>query len=232
MKKCTRRGVVAVCWWVSCAAVALCAPAHAVVVNFDGLTAGVQQGNVLAGSGVVFTTGDVPDAVNVGDTITLANPVSEFEVFAQPANAVSPPNFATARNVGVKDVLISFISPVTFVSLRTDHFAPESAEVVRLLALAPTGTPNQFQVLAIAQGLDDAVSAPADTLSVALGGTPFRFALFQTTTEAEGFDDLTFTLAPFAAPSLNVWGMIVLSGLLVWWGRCALRGHTSRPQWW
>jgi hypothetical protein len=223
MKKDMRRGVVAVSWLVSCAAVALCRPAYAVTVNFDALTQGVQLGNVLAASGVILTTGNVPDTVMVGDTITLANPVSGFEVFAQSGNAVSPPNFATASGVGLNDVLISFISPVTFVSLRTDHFAPEAPDVVRLLALAPTGTPNQFQVLAIAQGSDDAGSAPADTLSVDLGGAPFGFALFQTTTEPEGFDDLMFTLAPLPAPSLSAWGMIVLSGLLVWWGMRALR---------
>lgn len=198
--------------------------AQAVTVNFDSLAAGVQPGNVLASSGVTFTTGNIPDAVAVGNIITLAGPIAQFEVFAQPTNAVSPPNFATALGVGLNDLLMSFTTPVTSVSVRTDHFSPETPEIVRLLALAPTGNPNEYTILAIAQGQDDAVSAPADTLSVSLGGTPFSFALFQTTTEAEGFDDLTFAPAATAAiPTSSAWGTFALAGLLGLWGLWRLR---------
>ncbi len=199
----------------------LCGSASAVTVNFDALAAGSYSGNALAALGVTFTTGTIPDTVNVGDVITLASPVSGFEVFNQPTNAVSPPNFATALGVGTNDLLMSFSSPVTSVRVRTDHFSPESADLVRLLALAPTGNPNEFQVLAIAQGFDNATSAPGDTLAVSMA-TPFSFALFQTTTEPEGFDDLTF-FGPFAAPNMNEWGIALLSGALILMGTRALR---------
>ncbi len=206
----------------------LCNRAHAraqiVIVNFDSLTAGVQAGNVLASSGVTFTTGNIPDAVAVGNVITLAGPNPQFEVFAQPAFAVSPPNFATALSVGLNDLLMSFTAPITSVSLRTDHFVPETPDIVRLLALASTGNPNEYRILAIAEGFDDAVSAPADTLSVTLGGTPFSFALFQTTTEGEGFDDLTFVQSAQIAsiPALSGWGVVMLVGLLALLGAVVL----------
>lgn len=205
----------------------LCASARAVTVNFDTLPAGSYAGNALAALGVTFTTGTIPDSVNVGDVITLASPVSGFEVFNQPANAVSPPNFATALGVGTNDLLMSFSSPVTSVRVRTDHFSPESSDVVRLLALAPTGNPNEFQVLGIAQGSDNATSAPGDTLAVSMA-TPFSFALFQTTTEAEGFDDLTF-FGPLAAPGMNQRGFALLFVALILLGTRALRRlpHTS-----
>lgn len=222
MKTAMKRGVLIFPWLSVCALVVFCGPASAVTVNFDALAGGVHQGDALAGSGVTFTTGNIPDAVMVGDTIALAGPDPEFEVFAQPANAVSPPNFATARNVGLNDLLMAFSAPVTGVSLRTDHFSPESADIVRLLALAPTGSANTFRVLAIAEGFDNAVSAPGDTLSVDLGGAPFSYALFQTTTEPEGFDDLTFTFIPVRAPALSERGAILLASVLVLCGMWAI----------
>jgi hypothetical protein len=69
------------------------------------------------------------------------------------------------------------------------------------------------------------VSAPADTLTVSLGGTPFRFAIFQTTTEAEGFDDVTFVTAASPVPALNEMALVALAGLLGLWGMTRLRRH-------
>lgn len=90
---------------------------------------------------------------------------------------------------------MAFSTPVTSVQLTTDDAGGEDADIVRLLALAQTGNPNEFVVLAVAQGLDDATTSPANQLGVSLA-TPLSFALFQVTTEAEGFDNLTFNQVP------------------------------------
>ncbi len=205
------------CLLAACSLAALSGPVFAVTIHFDTLAAGAQPGNALAAQGVTFTTGNIPNAVTLGGTVTLASPDPQFDVFAQPANAVSPPNFVTAHLAGLNDLLIGFSAPVTEVSLRTDHFFPEPAEVVRLLALRPTANPNEFQVIGIAEGFDNATSAPADTLVVNLGGVPFRYALFQTTTEPEGFDDLSFTPA-LPAPALGGRAILLLASLLLWAG--------------
>lgn len=195
--------------------------AHAVVVNFDTVAAGVNQdGNLFIGSGVSFTTGTIPNAVAVGDTITLAGPDAHFDILGN-ADSISPPNFAVARAAGFNDLLMNFTTPVTSVSVTSDEAPAEAADIIRLLALAPTGTPNQFTVLGLDSKTDNALSAPANLLSVALGGSSFSFALFQTTTEQEGFDDLTFTPVPEPGTLL-----LLLSGLA---GLAALR-HTRRQK--
>jgi uncharacterized repeat protein (TIGR01451 family) len=181
--------------------------------NFDDVSAGtfvgdpaaIKSGNLFAQAGITFRTGDIPDSVIVGDVITLANPVDQFEIIGGPGQpAISLPNLAIARGGGAKDLLMSFATPVTSVSLTSDNFAPEAPDVIRLLALEPTGLPDQFRVLAVAQGFDDAVLPPDNLLSVNLGGASFSFALFQTTTEPEAFDDLTFVRASNAAASNNL----------------------------
>jgi hypothetical protein len=174
------------------------ANAAPVVIHFDELAAVNQAlpGDHYLAQGVRFwTLNSIPDAVaNVGDTFTASVASTEIVVLSNP-NAVSPPNFGVARFGGTGDVLMFFPTPITSLSLVTDDATGEVADVVRLFALGDIGLPN-FQVLAAASGLDDAISSPANLLSVSLGGTPFQWALFQTTTEQEGFDDVTFTPVP------------------------------------
>jgi hypothetical protein len=107
---------------------------------------------------------------------------------------VSPPNFAVATDGGFGDVFMSFASPITSLSLLTDDTGGEAADVVRLLALKSLGGGN-YEVIAVAVGSDDATTSPANLLEVNVPAG-FSFAVFQTTTEQEGFDDLTFTALP------------------------------------
>jgi hypothetical protein len=206
---------------VTAVCVALCRPADAAFVDFDNLDEGVQASDVLASSGVVLTTVSITDTVAVGDTIAVQNPDARFEVLDDPEIAVSPPNFAVPYGQGLNDVIMFFGSPVRNVSLRTDHYDNDGPDVVRLLALAPTNIGNQFKVLAIAEGLDDALEAPADTLSLNLD-TPFQFAVFQITTELEGFDNLAFGSVG-AAPATSNWGLALLAAVFLLWGMRRLR---------
>ena len=127
-------------------------PARATVINFDDVTADFNgtefPGNLYSARGVTFTRGSIPDAVAVGDAITLSDPQAILPI-AGNFNSISEPNFA----------------------------------------------------------------APDNLLSVDLGGTPFSYALFQTTTESEGFDDLTFT--PIPEPSALAMAMAALSAVAV-----------------
>jgi hypothetical protein len=180
------------------------AQAANMVLNFDSVAATgggtLYPGNIFAASSVTFTSGAIPNSVNVSDVITLSNLDNQLLLIGN-TNSISPPNFAAASMVfggAANDLLIAFATPVTSIQLTTDDASPDGggADIVRLLALVSTGNPNEYQVLALAQGLDNATTSPANLLSVDLGGTPFSYAIFQATSEAEGFDDLTFNTVP------------------------------------
>jgi len=172
--------------------------ASAEVINFDelvlppGITA--QLGNHYAGSGITFSSGDVPAGLNpaiaVGDVFTLGGVIDGF-VAINNANAVSPPNFAGARNLGLQDTLMSFTGSITSLSLHSDDAPADGNDVIRLLALEATGNPDEYRVLAFVAASDGAVSEPDNLLTVNVPGG-FSFAIFQVTTEQEGFDDVTF----------------------------------------
>jgi hypothetical protein len=198
----------------------LCAPqvSSAVTVNFDDLAAdgiignplGIYPGNQYAALGVLFRTGSLTDNVAVGNTVTLTNQVDGFEVLGGPGQpAISPPNLAIAIGGGLNDLLMTFTRPVTSVQLTSDNY-PESPDVIRLIALAATPNPSQFTVLAFDQKLDDAVAPPDNLLSVDLGGAPFSYAVFEVTTEQEGFDDLRFNPTP--EPSTLMLAALALLG--------------------
>lgn len=209
------------------AALLLLASPHlalATLINFDdvsvdgtiGNSPGIFPGNQYASQGVSFRTGSLSGTVSVGGTVTLNSPVDEFEVINASVSAISDPNLAVARGGGLNDLLMIFTTPVTSVSLTSDEFPGESADIIRLIALAPTANVNEFTVLAFDEKLDDAVSSPGNLLSVALGGTPFSYALFQATTEQEGFDNLSFNpvrLIPEPG-GLTFLGLGLLAGVL------------------
>ena len=161
------------------------------LIDFDNLVAGNQNGNVLAASGVTFATGNIPNVI-LGP-FTFSNFDPRFSIFA--SSAVSQPNIAVALGGGLNDVLMSFSTPITAISVNSDSAPAEAADVIRLIAVAPTGNPNEFQVLAVVEAFDNATTSPGNLLSLA-GLPPFSFAIFQTTTEQEGFDNLNFTSVP------------------------------------
>ena len=171
-------------------------PASAVSIDFDSLAAGVQNGDVLAASGVTFATGTIPNVI-VGP-FTFSNFDPRFSIFS--SSAVSQPNIAVALGGNLNDVLMSFSTPITGISLNSDSAPSELADVIRLIAVAPTGNPNEFQVIAVAEAFDNATTSPGNFLS--LGGLPpFSFAILQTTTEQEGFDNLNFTFTRVSEPA-------------------------------
>jgi hypothetical protein len=173
--------------------------ASATTITFDELPAvsnNTQAGNTYDPLGIhISTLQSIPDTVAVGDTITVTPFSDTFWLISNAggAGSISNPNFAAATNGGANEVLFSFSTPITSLSLQTDSTAGEAADVVRLLALQLIA-PNQFQVLAIASGLDNATTFPANFLQVT--GLGFSYAIFQTTTEQEGFDNVVFTPIP------------------------------------
>lgn len=174
----------------------------ATTVTFDDLPAvtnNTQSGSTYDALGIhISTLGSIPNTVDtVGDTFDITGlPSSDtFWLISNPGGggSISNPNFAAATNGGFNEVLFSFSTPITSLSLQTDNTPGENADVVRLLALQLIG-PNLFQVIAVASGSDDATTFPANFLQVT--GSGFSYAIFQTTTEQEGFDNVVFTPIP------------------------------------
>jgi hypothetical protein len=70
----------------------------------------------------------------------------------------------------------------------------ETANPIRLIALAPTTTADRYRVVDFVEAQDDAVSAPGNLLALSPSES-FTLALFEVRTQQEAFDNLTFTLA-------------------------------------
>jgi hypothetical protein len=171
-------------------------PVSAQVVTFDSVAAApggtIYAGNTFSASGVFFYSVNSPNALAVGQIITLSNLDARLLVLGN-ANAISNPNFAAATGVfatgGPNDVLMRFTSPVTSVRIATDDTPAETPNLVRLIGLRHVGGLN-FLVTAIDSGSDAATFAPFNVLSLDLTGKATNFVLFQTINEAEGFDNL------------------------------------------
>jgi hypothetical protein len=194
------------------------AGASATTINFDDQVIGgviqAEPGNLYAASGITFSSGNMsPDlnaAIAVGSVFTLTGIQNEF-VIINNANAVSGPNFAGARSLGLQDTLMALSGPITSLSLHSDDTA-ESGQIIRLLALRATGNADEYEVLAFDEKVDSAVAEPGNLLSVSLAAG-FSFALFQVTTEQEGFDDVTFQLRAAPEPASALLVAIGLAGL-------------------
>ncbi len=200
-----------------------------VVINFDALSATstgtLFPSTAFVANGVTFTSGSIPNSVVVGTVFTHSNIDEQFLVIGN-NDSISPPNFAAASLVfsgAANDLLMSFATPITSLQLTTDDNPSEAPDFVRLLALEATGNLWEFRVLALAEGTDNATTPPGNLLSVDLQGTPFSFALFQTTTEPEGFDDLVFNTVP--EPSALVLAALGILGMMA----CARRRARCSP---
>jgi hypothetical protein len=198
-----------------------------VTINFDDLPAAsdnLQSGSTYSSLGVFMSTlNSIPDTVDSAGDAFVASCLSDTFWLISNANSVSPPNFAAATNGGFNEVLIFFATPVTSVDLQTDDTPGENPDVVRLLAVERLAGFN-FEVLAADSGLDHAVTAPDNTLHIDLGGTPFSYAVFQTTTEQEGFDNLQFNQVADVPEPASL--LLVASGLVAFARR---RREPGRP---
>lgn len=183
-----------------CLILALASMTFGTTIDFDSVDAGPISGDTYSAEGVVFLSGSVPDTLAVGSVFTISSPDPNLLIVDSDSH-ISPPNFAAASGAffGIADdLLMTFSGPVSTVSLTTDAANPDGggADIVRLMALEATGNPGEFRVLDVVEAFDDEIAPPGNLLTVTNGGVAFRHALFQTTTEPEGFDDLNFTLVP------------------------------------
>jgi hypothetical protein len=181
----------------------------------------IMPGNRYLSQGVQFTTGSISsDTFAVGDVLTFAKwkdqvILSLFDSFANsPPNVLFPgpvSNFnplpgelrellgsPIGPGSGLKyfDILLTFTVPVTHVEISSDTSSYDLPDPLRLVALEPDATPNQFHVLGYDEKYDDAVAAPANLLSIDLGGQSFSYALVDVISEAEAFDNLRFAQVP------------------------------------
>lgn len=183
----------------------------ATVINFDEVpfasgSAGIGLPNRYIARGVnIQTIQNATDGKQIGDTF-FATPrdtgfgIGSFGILGTEA-AVSPTNvvvpLATQGSSLIflgDELLFSFLTPVTSVSLSTDLALGELPDLVRLLMLEKVGT-NEFRIIDSVSGFDNATNIANNTLSLT-SAQPFSYALFETTTEIEGIDNLTFTPVP------------------------------------
>jgi hypothetical protein len=197
---------------VSTLAITGSALAGPVVINFDELPANtpISGDHYLATKGVSMRqVTSTPDAT-IGAFLTLATVSTNVLIFTG-NGAVSPSNYAYAE--GTNDMFFSFTTAVSSLSLDIDTYQPEAGDVVRLAALVYNDTgPNagSYEVIAVTSTMDNPITTI--TLTVAPGQS-FVNALFQSTTEQEGFDNLTFTLIPLpSGAALAGVGLLALAG--------------------
>jgi len=176
----------------------LTASAEAATITFDELPALnlAYPSNQYAGLGVTMQSLALSPTVDaVGETFAASLVFDGFAVLSGDP-AVSAPNFGATTNVfdQPSGLLFSFSTPVSVLSLQTDDALGEVADIVRLMALRSLGG-GMFQVIAVTMGSDAETTAPGNILSLTIPNG-FSYAIFATATEAEGFDNLTFTQTP------------------------------------
>jgi hypothetical protein len=200
-----------ICFTAAVLAFAGSASATTVVINFDELAVNsTYAGNTYAGLGVTMTQVDSsPDALL--NALLTINTVSTNFLTYGPNGATSGDVYAYAS--GGNDMLFSFSSQVSLVSLVLDDYTPETGDIVRLAALVYNSITNEYLVIDSTQDLDHPGNsgAPASITLTVAPGQYFVHALFQSTTEQEGFDNLTFHVIPL--PTASLMGIAGLSGL-------------------
>ncbi len=182
------------------------APARAVVIDFE--TPVITTPNAeLAGtsflaSGVRFRTVRLSGTVTIGGTITLTTQNEDLRIYRD-ASAISGGQLAGPSLGGTaNDLLMHFDAPLAALSLTTDDMV-ETANPIRLIALAETPTIDRYRVVDFVEGMDDATSAPANLLALTPSES-FTLALFEVRNQQEAFDDLTFTYAAVQPPPIVV----------------------------
>ena len=198
------------------ACVASTASAAAVLIDFETPEATTNPttfpGTTYSAQGVTFST--VLRSVNTTPVVgasTSLSAVSSSMFIYEGSNAFSGDQFAgPSPGGGTNDLLMQFSTPISKISVVSDQ-TPEGAQTIRLIALADLGGGN-FEILGFAEGLDNTIGLPASLLEVDLGATSFSFALFEITTEQEGFDDLRFTTQVPEPSTLALLGL-ALAGL-------------------
>lgn len=162
-----------------------------VIIDFNDSPAGTLAGDTYTQHGVEFSTvPDVRGSNRAGAVLSIVGDARPEISILDYEHSPSLPNLVAPSGSG--DVLMDFTGSggVTAIRVALDNH-PESGDIVRLYGLAAGAAPNEFRILAVDEDTDDGTGK---TLSVASDGRPFDYALFEITTELEGFDDLTFTV--------------------------------------
>ncbi len=184
--------------------------ASAAVIDFDDLALGPNVNSLQASGryqsqGVrIQTVDDTTDALSVGDVFSMGAVRDNF-ILANRASSPSLPNLAFANEYpdgvsgglvnGSREVLFTFARPATRVALNTDlTFEGSAGDIVRLLALQDLGG-GMFRVVAATSALDNVTTLADSRMKVEFAGG-FSHAVFETTTEREGFDNLTYVPEP------------------------------------
>lgn len=172
-------------------------PATAIVIDFETPVIATPNaelsGEIFAAQGVHFRTVRLTGTVAIGGTITLTDQNTDLRLYRD-ASAISGEQLAGPALGGTaNDLLMSFDQAVASISVISDDTV-ETANPIRLIALATTSTAGRYRVIDFIEAQDDAIVAPANLLSLAPSEN-FTFALFEVRTQQEAFDDLTFTLA-------------------------------------
>jgi internalin A len=136
----------------------------------------------------------------VDKTVQLLNPVAAFGVSHGRSQRM-----LTAARGGSFDLLLTFETPVTSVSVASDPSA-KTPGVIRMLVVEPVADsasgPNpareilrqvEVRVLALVEKADDAKEASSHSLFLDLGGKPIHHVILECTKDQARFDDLQFT---------------------------------------
>ena len=155
--------------------------AHAAEIDFDDVSVSPNTATFVSSShyapqGVTIQTVlDIGDGLVVGNSFTPVVSRNDFLV-ANFASSISKPNLALADRVtngfitfASDEVLFTFASRQSGVSLNSDNAPLENPDVIRLLGLRNLGG-GEFEVIAAIDGLDNQTTPAASLLSISCPG--------------------------------------------------------------